>query len=163
MRIRRAHENEAALLSSLAVAAKRHWNYSNDQIEAWRPDLEISAATVASHPTYVAEHQGDIAGFYSLTATGDDWELDHLWVRPEFNRMGFGRALLEHAVLMAGEGGATTIAIDADPNAELFYSACGAQRVGTVAAPIAGEPARIRPQLRLPVLGQRLPTNMTLR
>jgi hypothetical protein len=37
--------------------------------------------------------------------------------------------------------------IDSDPNAEPFYLACGAERTGAIPAPIAGQPARVRPQL----------------
>jgi hypothetical protein len=39
--------------------------------------------------------------------------------------------------------------IDADPHAEAFYRACGALRIGGVAAPIDGQPQRVRPQLVL--------------
>lgn len=43
------------------------------------------------------------------------------------------------------------ITIDADPNAEAFYLACGVIRVGHVAAPIFADPSRVRPQLSLPI------------
>jgi hypothetical protein len=64
---------------------------------------------------------------------------------------GIRRALLAHAVNTACLAGASSIVIDADPNAEPFYVACGAVRQGIVAAPIAGDPARVRPQLSLRV------------
>jgi len=44
------------------------------------------------------------------------------------------------------------VTVDADPNAESFYLACGADRCGEVPAPIRGEPGRVRPQLAF-VLG----------
>ncbi len=151
LQIRRARESEAAQLSALAIAAKRRWNYSDLQIEMWRAELEISAFAVAMRPTFVAEVDGRIVGFYSLMAAPGEWELDNLWVLPDFNRQGIGRTLLEHAKIVAADGGAVDIAIDADPNAESFYLACGAQRVAVVAAPIRGDPDRVRPQLNLPV------------
>lgn len=64
-------------------------------------------------------------------------------------RRGIVRALLAHAVSTARSGGASAIAIDADPSAEPFYLACGARREGVVAAPVSGNPARVRPQLTL--------------
>jgi GNAT superfamily N-acetyltransferase len=67
-------------------------------------------------------------------------------------RRGIGRALLGHAVSTARGGGASTIAIDVDPNAEPFYLACGARREGVVAAPVSDNPARVRPQLTLSVV-----------
>jgi GNAT superfamily N-acetyltransferase len=88
---------------------------------------------------------------YLLAPTPEGFELDHLWVSPSFARQGIGRALLTHAVNTARLAGVSSIAIDADPNAEAFYVACGAVRRGVVPAPIQGNPARVRPQLSLEI------------
>ena len=151
MRIRRARESEAAALSELAVISKQYWGYSPQDIEQWRPLLAVSAQDIASKPAFVAEVEDEAVGFYLLFPGPQLWELDHLWVSPEFARRGIGRALLVHAANSARRAGASTIVIDADPNAEPFYVACGAIRQGVVAAPIAGNPARVRPQLSLRV------------
>ena len=151
MQIRRSLEKEAAELTALILAAKKHWGYSDAQINVWLPDLNISAATIAAHPTFIAEHVGQMIGFYSLVPSSPVWELDHLWVLPAFMKKGIGRALLTHAQQTARDGGAARISINADPNAEPFYLDCGAKRVGIVTAPIAGQPQRIRPQLVLAV------------
>jgi hypothetical protein len=47
--------------------------------------------------------------------------------------------------------GGNALAIDADPNAEAFYLAKGARRIGEIAAPIEGHPDRVRPQMLLPI------------
>ena len=151
VQIRRARESEAAELSGLAVTAKRLWGYPDAQMEEWRPGLQITPAMLASQPTFVAERDHRIVGFYLLIRSFPAWQLDHFWVLLEFNRQGIGRALLEHAKLTAAAGGATAIAIDSDPNAERFYLACGALRLGQVPAPIPDYPDRVRPQLELPL------------
>jgi GNAT superfamily N-acetyltransferase len=149
--IRRADEGEASALSALALESKRHWGYSPQDIERWRPELGISADDIRSRPTFVARLDQTIAGFYSLVPAAATWVLEDFWVAPRFNRRGVGRALLAHASETARAGGASTIAIDADPNAEPFYVACGAIRRGSVPAPTADEPGRTRPQLALRV------------
>jgi GNAT superfamily N-acetyltransferase len=53
-------------------------------------------------------------------------ELEHLWVSPEHIGTGIGRALFDHAVRRAAALGATTLSIEADPNAEGFYRRMGA-------------------------------------
>jgi ribosomal protein S18 acetylase RimI-like enzyme len=151
MRIRRARESEAPALSALAVLSKQYWGYSPQDIERWRPLLAVSSQDIASKPTFVAELVNEIAGFYLLAPKPEAWELDHLWVSPNFARRGIGRALLLHAADLARLAGVSTIIIDADPNAEPFYVACGASRQSVIAAPIAGNPNRFRPQLALPV------------
>ena len=80
---------------------------------------------------------------------GSPWELEHLWVHPDWLRRGIGRALLARAMEAAAEKGEAALLIDADPHAEAFYLAAGAQRVGAVAAPIAGQPDRVLPRLLL--------------
>jgi len=147
MRIRRAVAGEVEELSSLALRAKAHWGYAVAQLEEWRSSLEISREIVLARPTFVGEINRRIIGFYSLVPSAAVWELDNLWVAPEYMKRGFGRALFIHAAQTAAAGGANSILIDADPNAEPFYVACGATRVGEVSAPITGQPNRVRPQL----------------
>lgn len=147
--IRRARKEEAAALSGLALESKQHWGYSLLDIERWRADLRISSDDIESRPTFVAEVDDAIVGFYSLVPAAQAWVLEHFWVSPSYNRRGIGRALLAHASDTARRAGASSIAIDADPNAEPFYVACGAIRIGAVAAATADNPARRRPQLML--------------
>jgi GNAT superfamily N-acetyltransferase len=159
VQIRRAVAESAEELSALVMSAKACWGYARDQLDAWRLSLEVSAESVSSRPTFVGELEGVVAGFYSLVPSADAWELDNLWVLPQFMRRGVGRALLVHAAQIAAEGGATSIVIDSDPNAESFYVKCGAKRVGAVAAPIVGQLNRIRPQLVLAVTRSNISVN----
>jgi len=147
MNIRAAQEHEAGALSALALKAKAYWGYSADAIESWRQELSVSSDAITSRPTFVAAVGDEIAGFYSLVPSNHSWKLDHLWVLPQFMDRGIGRALVAHALETAVRGGASCVTVDADPNAESFYLACGADRCGEVPAPIPGQLKRLRPQL----------------
>lgn len=147
--IRPAAPREAAELTDIARAAKATWGYPDAVLAAWREQLSITESEIALRPVFVALVDGGIAGFYSLAPGSEEWELDNLWVKPSHARRGIGRALLAHARERAREGGASALLVDADPNAEPFYFRAGAIRVGEIPAPIAGDPARVRPQLRL--------------
>ena len=147
MEIRKAETNEAQALSALVLESKAHWGYSAQLIESWGDQLRVTPADVVSRPTYVGTVNGEIAGFYSLRPGKGDWELDNLWVAPKHMRRGRGRTLLDHALDVAFRGGASSVLVDADPNAESFYLSCGAARSGHVPAPIPGQPDRVRPQL----------------
>jgi GNAT superfamily N-acetyltransferase len=149
VRVRRAREADSTELTAVAHEAKSHWGYAPEQIVAWRDDLTVSAASIARWPTFVAELDGRIAGFTQLSEAGGEIELEHMWVRPAAMGRGAGRALLDRATAHARAAGRATLHIDADPNAEAFYVACGAVRVGVLPAPIRGEPGRVRPQLTL--------------
>ena len=147
MEIRQAAVNEAAFLSALAVESKSHWGYSLDVIESWRQQLQISSADIASRPVFVGVIDDKIVGFYALTPSRNAWELESFWVAPPFMRRGFGRRLLTHALDKSFRGGASSVTVDADPNAEAFYLSCGAVRRGEIPAPIPGQPNRVRPQM----------------
>ncbi len=151
MQIRHALPAEAGQLTALARRSKAYWGYEEVQLDAWREDLTITPALIEAAHVYVCEADGDICAFYALLREGETWQLGHLWVLPEQMGRGIGRALLRHAAAEAFEGGAREVLVDADPYAEAFYLACGAERDGDVGAPIAGQPRRRRPQLRLPV------------
>src|SRR5713101_7600713 len=75
MHIRRAHESEAQHLSSIAFESKAHWTYSSSQLAAWRDDLTVSPGAVSSCPTYVAELEGRVVGFFMLVPSSPNWRL----------------------------------------------------------------------------------------
>jgi GNAT superfamily N-acetyltransferase len=78
--------------------------------------------------------------------------LEDLFVEPDAIGTGVGRLLIEHVCRRAAGEGMTSLSIDADPNAEAFYLAMGAVRVGE--SPSQSIPGRLLPQLRLSVSGR---------
>lgn len=151
MRIRPAQPREHAILSRVARASKAHWGYAEEDLRRWRGELTISAASLERSPTWVAEVDGEIAGFCQLSFAPDKAELEHFWVLPAFMGRGVGKALLAAAVGEVAGRGRSALHIDADPQAEGFYVARGAVRIGEKAAPVVGDPQRVRPQLLLRV------------
>lgn len=149
MHIRPANSEDAPILAAIATAAKASWGYSPAQLEAWRDELSPTAASILTLPTFVAQIADEAAGFCQLSAGGEPITLEHLWVRPARMRLGVGRALLAHAAHHLAASGLACLHIDSDPHAEAFYIACGAVRLGQVAAPLEGDRHRFRPQLQL--------------
>jgi ribosomal protein S18 acetylase RimI-like enzyme len=149
MQIRAAHPSEAGQLAELAWLAKSSWGYSPAQLAAWREDLTPTAESITARPTFVAEANGRLVGFSQLNLMANPIELEHLWVHPAFMRQGVGRLLLSNCLELLASSAVESLHVDSDPNAEVFYVACGAVRVGEVAAPIEGQPERLRPQLRI--------------
>ncbi len=145
--IRPAVAADAPMLSALARRAKASWGYSAAQLDEWDAALTLAPATLAASVAYVCERAAQVAGFYTLRPGPQAWQLEDLWVAPEHMRRGIGGALLRHARAQAAAAGAPAIAIDAEPHAESFYLARGAVRQALVAAPIRGQPERVRPQL----------------
>ena len=144
MIIRRAVPADAAALTALAHAAKRHWKYPEAWIVLWQRDLTVSPRFIERYPVHAAVEGDESVGFYALTFAGADCELEHLWVIPARMGAGIGRRLFEHAVERCRAIGAGRLWISADPNAEDFYRRLGARRVGDVPSTPAG---RMLPRL----------------
>ena len=136
--IRRARLSDCDELTALAHAAKRHWGYPEAWIQLWTDDLTVTPDLVRDHPVYVAADTDGILGFYALTGSPPDFELEHFWVRPGRMRQRVGATLFAHAIKSARIAGATTITIASDPNAAGFYEKMGARRVGDVSSIPAG-------------------------
>jgi GNAT superfamily N-acetyltransferase len=149
MNHRRATPADVAALNALAIAAKGHWRYTEAQLQAWRSELEFDPASLDRNPVFVAEAGGQLVGCVKVATDVQPWELHAMWVLPSHMGRGLGRSLLAQACRFAAAAGQQELHIDADPHAEGFYRACGARVVSHVAAPVAGQPARVRPQLVL--------------
>jgi GNAT superfamily N-acetyltransferase len=147
--IRRAHPDDAEVLTAIAHAAKRHWNYPEDWIAQWKPDLTITPQFISQHEVFVAMVDQVIVGCCALVLTGSLAEIEHMWVRPEHMGSGIGRALFEHAKRRAEQSGAQVLELSADPHAEGFYARMGAERVGKIPGGMTGREDRVLPRMRI--------------
>jgi GNAT superfamily N-acetyltransferase len=139
MEIVRARPEDAAALTAIAHAAKRHWGYPEQWITAWREALTIQPDFISSNLAFSAvEENSNPVGFYVLTKENDGLHLDHLWVTPAAMGHGIGRALFRHAVDQARELRHRSFLIEADPNAEAFYKKMGAHQVSAISTEIEG-------------------------
>ena len=114
------------------MRSKAYWGYEEEFLERVRPILTFSEKDVLSVPMYVLPTEDDEpAGVYRITGAPPEGELEDLWLDPEFIGRGMGRTLFEHAVGIAADLGFESLLIEGEPNAEGFYIAMGATRVGT--------------------------------
>ncbi len=147
MRIRAGEAAEAAALTELALRSKGHWGYDAEFLAACREELTVRPADVAARRTAVAEEDGRILGFTTLDGEPPKGALGMMFVEPDTIGRGVGRRLFAHAMDEARRLGFTRLTIDADPNAEPFYRAMGAVRIG--ATPSGSIPGRELPLLEV--------------
>lgn len=176
--IEKARPEHADVLTDIAISAKRHWNYPERWIKIWLPSLTISTDYISQNETWVAVVDEKPVGFYSLADTaiarrvfsptkqsqllcsrllrslplprndGDSLWLDNLWVLPDFMGKGIGKQLFQHVLDRSRIFGASTLKIEADPNAQSFYEKMGAQKVGEHHSQVDGQP-RILPIMEI--------------
>ncbi len=142
--IRPAQLDEIPVLSDLAFRSKAHWGYDVAFMEQCRDELTFDA--IAIRETWVADIDGTLAGLVRVRVEGDEAEVWDLFVAPEMMGRGVGRALWDHAVTVARGAGATSMRVEADPNAVPFYERMGARVVGAV--PSGSIPGRSLPLMQ---------------
>ena len=147
LRIRRARAAEAPELTELSLRSKALWGYDAAFLARCRIAMQVKEANIDKQPHYVAEVDGQVAGFYGFEPLPDGVGLDYMFVDPDFVGRGVGRALMDHAVALARELGHDSLTIVADPNAEGFYRRMGAQRIGSQASDV--DPYRQLPLMRI--------------
>lgn len=148
IQIRRAAPDEAAVLTEIAHAAKRHWGYPENWIQHWQTDLTITPEFIRDNEMYVALKGEEIVGCCALSFNQSAPELEHMWIRPEHMGAGIGRALFTHMKERATKLKLPALELSADPNAEGFYERMGARRIGEVRSEIEGQP-RLLPRMTI--------------
>jgi GNAT superfamily N-acetyltransferase len=139
---------QAGLLTTITLAAKRHWNYPESWIQAWLPSLTITAEYILANETWVAIEGEKCVAYYSLKHDGESLWLDNLWVLPEFMGQGIGKMLFHHALERSRILGVTSLKIEADPNAQDFYEKMGARKVGEHRTEVVSQP-RVLPLMEI--------------
>ena len=160
-----ARPDHASVLTEIAIAAKRHWNYPERWIEHWLPSLTISPGYISEHETWMSVLNNQPVGFYSLNMddvvarerqrpkqpprnNGGYLWLDNLWVLPEFMGLGIGRQLFQHALERSRALGVSILKIEADPNAQSFYEKMGVRKTGEHHSQVDGQ-LRILPIMEI--------------
>jgi GNAT superfamily N-acetyltransferase len=148
IKIMQAIPDQAGALTTITISAKRHWNYPEKWIQIWLPLLTITPENILENETWVAVEGEKCIGYYSLKQDAESLWLDNLWVLPEFMGQGIGKGLFLHALERSRMLGATTLKIEADPNAQNFYEKMGAQKIGDHHTEVEGQP-RMLPVLEI--------------
>jgi GNAT superfamily N-acetyltransferase len=145
--IRRARADEAYFLTGLTLRSKAYWGYDREFMDAARAELTFRPEKYPGFEVYVLERGGRILGFCSLIPRSAlEVVLDDLFVEPDAIGQGHGKALWNHAVLRATELCFQEMTLTADPYAEPFYRARGAEKIGEVASTVAE--GRVLPLMR---------------
>ncbi|MEM1255303.1 MAG: GNAT family N-acetyltransferase [Cyanobacteria bacterium P01_H01_bin.21] len=144
--IRAALPQDSQLLTALALRSKAYWGYSQEFMVACRQELSQSREKISTPKFhfFVCEIAETITGFYALEQLSPTkFELEALFVEPDWMGQGIGRLLMEHAKAKALCLGGQLLYIYADPNAAGFYQAMGGILTGTQES--ASVPGRFLP------------------
>jgi GNAT superfamily N-acetyltransferase len=145
--LRRAVPDDAAVLTDIAHAAFAALGYPAETRASLARELTVTTRRIRAAETWLAaDATGAPVGFFLLRG---DW-LDFLFVRPDRQSRGIGRALFHLALARAAAQGATELGWLAEPRTAVFYDRMGACRRGI-------EPSRLLRGRLCPAFWIRLP------
>jgi maltose O-acetyltransferase len=138
IQIRQAQDIDAHLLTEISFAAKRHWNYPDNYYDLWRDELTITKDYINQNIIFKALYLDSVLGFYSIIENEADFYsgdtlvkkgfwLEHIFIKPEYHKLGIGVLLINHAKQVSLDLGITDLLIFVDPYAKGFYDKIGAE------------------------------------
>ncbi|QIG51872.1 GNAT family N-acetyltransferase [Nordella sp. HKS 07] len=148
--IRPAARLDIDTLTDLAMRSKASHGYDAAFMEECRAELTIHERTLNERDIWVAEAQGRILGFFGLEFPQDGVsEVNPIFVEPDLQQGGVGRALWGKLEERARFAGARAIGLDSDPNAVGFYEKMGCRVIGS--SPSNSIPGRMLPRMEKPL------------
>jgi len=150
MRIIAAEPHHVDALTELVLSSKAYEGEYASILDGFRVDLRDE------HVAFLAEHDGEILGFYKLIV--ESAELDLMFVADAAQGLGVGQRLIEHMLREAAQRGIEAVHVVSHPPSAGFYQRMGAKQIGVIPA----NPPKIRwerPELefRLPPCELRTP------
>ena len=138
IQISKAQNIDAEVLTDISFAAKKHWNYPDSYYDLWRNELTITKEYILQNIVFKALYMDVVIGFYSITENKEDFYsgeifvkqgfwLEHLFIKPEYHKLGVGTLMMNHAKQVSRDLGITDLLIFVDPYAKGFYDKVGAE------------------------------------
>lgn len=149
IRIRPARPNEAEELTRISLASKRYWKDPETYFQVWEKELTITPRYILKNKVFVAEAEGRLAGYFSITEVKEDflagkvpvqkgfW-MEHLFLLPRYIGKGIGSRLMRFAKVYCQQNEISKLYLFSDPHAKGFYQKIGANYLGESPSSIKG-------------------------
>ena len=134
-----ANFEDAELLSSLSYSSKKFWGYSDELMDLWKSDLEISKEYILKNKVVKVFEGDNLLGFFALIIDEElNAELDHLWLKPENIKRNYGRQIFQHIIDKLASEGFNKMTLLAEPYATGFYEKMNGKVIGKFQSKISG-------------------------
>ncbi len=146
----RATPSQTDFLTKFGMDSSKTYAYWTVTERKARPIFQVRKEHFSSGVVCVMKKGNEIIGFFTLLAITNKRNstlryLDHLFIKPDYMRSGYGRKLFLEAIRVAKEElHWEAVLFESDPHAAGFYSKMGAKKVGD-------NPCGLNPAYRSPV------------
>lgn len=139
MHIEKANVKDSSALTDLTLRSKAFWGYSDQQMEEWTGDLEVSKNYIETNWVYLIKIKNKSVGYYSFQRISrSKVKLDNLFIDPSRIGTGLGKLLMDDFLQRVKRLNFEIITLDADPHAEAFYSKFGFKTIDQLPSSVSG-------------------------
>ena len=147
--IRRANGNDSEKLTGLSITSKMHWNYSGEDMDIFRTELNIDSDYIHNNEVWVLEDREGLVGYYSYKFRDNElnykgfvlkqgYWLDHMFIAPIHMGQGYGRLLFKDLQIRLAQNEISELMILVDPNSKGFYEKMGCNYIREYPSSIPG-------------------------
>ena len=147
---RKATGNDVKPLSNLAYNSEKYLGYSLEYMEKFSAYYNVTEDFIRKHLVYVMENEKEIVGFWGLSNSDKDWELEFFYIAPEYIGKGWGQILWRHLVTKCKEQDILKFQLVTSPQSTRFYEKMGAIVITQVESLL--EKGRMIPKLEYVIL-----------
>lgn len=136
----KATAKDHSLLTDIVYLSKKHWKYTDEQMNLWKDELTIDEGYIQLHPVYKVFYNKVLIGFYALKYDNEEdcYEIEHLWFTPENINKGFGRQVFRKIIEQLSFLKQHRCILTAEPNAKGFYKKMNGNIIKTFESKIPG-------------------------
>lgn len=137
MDILKAEPSDNELLTTITKKSKAYWGFSDEILKEWEYLLTISKEYIEKNNVFKLVKNDQIIGYYSYFSSDENTiKLDNTFICPEFIGKGFGKILMNDFLNKINQLGINKITLEAEPNAEIFYTRFGFETIGQLESSI---------------------------
>lgn len=134
-----AVSTDSKLLTETSFHSKKMWGYSDELMNLWKQDLEISEEYILKNKVFKIYDEKVFIGFFAFKShEAKVIELDHLWLKPGQIKKGYGRSVFEFILNYLRNTGHLNFNLTAEPNAKGFYDKMGGKVLGKFQSKVSG-------------------------
>lgn len=129
MNLRRARQNEAPLLNTLAFASEGYWGEDAAYMEAFSNEYAVTEHMIQNDYVCILEDDDTVIGFFAILKDGALPELEMFYVDRALIGKGYGTALWSYMLDFCRDQGIEKFGLVGSSDVTRFYQKMGATEI----------------------------------
>jgi len=136
LNLKKADENELDEINLLIVESEILSTSGKTNKEAFLENYTIQKSDLLKSHSYVLYESDCMVGFFMITSTGSEHELEYFYIKHDRLGRGYGKVLWDYMNGICIKNKILELSIVCGKNITAFYTKMGAEKIGEVASKV---------------------------